>query len=339
VSELREDLTTRDWAVFATERARRPDDFRKQKSIDVARDREADCPFCPGNEDRTPAETMRLRLAGTAVHAWDVRVVPNRFAALAPAGRPQRTLHDGHFRSMPGTGMHEVIVEMRDHARRMPDMADDEVTLVFDAYQQRYRALRDLPGVQMIVPFRNYGEEAGTSLVHPHSQIIASPVETPVARRKYQVAREHYQETGTCLYCDLRDWECSAAKRVLFETGHFTVIHPYASRWPFETWILPLRHTPSFGAASRPQLEDAALATRRCLRLLRDALGDPPFNYVVHTAPVADEDRPYFLWHIQIIPRLTIAAGFEMGSGMYINVALPEETASFLRELERDARS
>lgn len=337
MSELREDFTTKDWVVFATERAKRPHDFQKTVSQTVVVDYAADCPFCPANETKTPVEVDRLQLSTQTSEGWSVRVVPNRFAALAPTGPPRRTVAGGHFRSMTGTGAHEVVIETPHHMRAIADMTDEEVSLVFQTYQRRYHALANLEGVQVVVIFKNYGEAAGTSLTHPHSQIIASPVETPVVCRKYRVAREHYQESGTCLYCDVRDWEREAGERVVFETEHFVAIHPYASRWPFETWILPLHHTPSFGAAAAMQLREAAVATRRVLRLLRAALGDAPFNYVVHTAPVAEADRPYFLWHAQIVPRLTVAAGFEMGSGMYINVALPEETARFVRELDGTA--
>lgn len=331
--ELREDLTTKDWVVLATERARRPHDFRRVEPRAAAVDYAADCPFCPGNESQTPGEIERLRLAGS--NQWSLRVVPNRFPAFVRDGDPHRAVHADHFRSMHATGAHEVIIETPHHGRALPDLSDAEIALVFEGYQRRYGALRSLPGMEVVIIFKNYGEAAGTSLMHPHSQIIAAPVATPAVRRKYEVARDHYEEWGTCLYCDVRDWERAAGDRVIFETSHFIAIHPYASRWPFETWILPLQHTPSFGSATPDQLAEAALATRRILRLLRAALGDPPFNYVVHTAPVGDEERPYFLWHIQIVPRLTVAAGFEMGSGMYINTALPEQTAAFLRDADR----
>lgn len=334
--ELREDLTTKDWVVFATERAKRPHDFRKAVPENSGVDHDARCPFCPGNEAQTSEEVDRLPLTGGSGD-WGTRVIRNRFPAFVPDGDPTRRLSAGHFRRMTAVGAHEVIIETPHHTRPIADMSDEDVTRIFEAYQRRYRTLRRFPGVQVVVIFKNYGEEAGTSLLHPHSQIIAAPVETPIVRRKYQVARDHYEEYGTCLYCDVRDWERTAGERVIFETAHFIAVHPYASRWPFETWILPLRHTPSLGAASAPQLREAALATRRVLWLLRASVGDAPFNYVVHTAPVADEDRPYFLWHIQIVPRLTVAAGFEMGSGMYINVALPEETAAALRELDEHA--
>lgn len=336
--ELREDLATKDWVVFATERARRPHDFRRAKAgAEEAVEHAADCPFCPGNESLTPGETERLLLPGSS--QWNVRVVANRFPAFVPDGDPHRSVRADHFRSMRATGAHEVVIETPHHGRAIPDLSDAEITLVFAAYQRRYHALRRLPGMEVVIIFKNYGEAAGTSLTHPHSQIVAAPVETPAVRRKYQVARDHYEEWGTCLYCDLRDWERAAAERVVFETSHFIAVHPYASRWPFETWILPLQHTPSFGSAAPDQLAEAALATRRILRVLRGALGDPPFNYVVHTAPAGDEERPYFLWHIQIVPRLTVAAGFEMGSGMYINTALPEETAAFLRDADRNTGS
>lgn len=173
MSELREDFTTKDWVVFATERARRPHDFRQHAPQPTAGARDADCPFCPGNESKTPPEVERSRLTTTA-DGWDARVIPNRFAAFVPDGQPTRHLHGGHFRSMTGTGAHEVVIETPHHARPIPDMADDEVSLMFQAYQRRYHAIRALPGVQVVVVFKNYGEAAGTSLAHPHSQIRLS---------------------------------------------------------------------------------------------------------------------------------------------------------------------
>ena len=154
-------------------------------------------------------------------------------------------------------------------------------------------------------------------------------------RRKYEVAVAHYDDTGRCLYCDIAEEERRAKSRVVLETDQFLVFHPFASRVPFETWIMPTRHQPSFGQVSDEDLHDLAPVLRRTLRALHDRLGDPDFNYIIHSAPAEDENKDYYLWHIQILPRLTTIAGFELGSGIYISTMLPEQSAAVIREHEQ----
>jgi len=167
--------------------------------------------------------------------------------------------------------------------------------------------------------------------VHPHSQIVATPVEPPLVRRRYNVARSYYAGCSRCLYCDILERERAAGDRVVVETDRFLVFHPFASHWPFETWLLPKEHRSSFGDASAEELKELAPLLRSVLGSLQTKMGDPDYNLVVHSAPTRDSMKPYYQWHLQIVPRLTTAAGFEIGSGMYINTALPEETASFIR--------
>jgi UDPglucose--hexose-1-phosphate uridylyltransferase len=202
-------------------------------------------------------------------------------------------------------------------------------------YQQRYVELRDDPSIDYIVIFKNHGEQAGTSLVHPHSQVVATPVAPALYRRKYEVAVENYDRTGTCLYCDIAERELAEGTRVVMETDGFVVFHPFASRSPFETFILPRQHRPSFGQVPQAELTELARVLRSTLFGIHQRLGNPDFNYVIHSVPTDEEESRYYMWHAQIVPRLTTMAGFEMGSGMYINIALPEETAAFMRG-ERD---
>ncbi|MDH4237787.1 MAG: galactose-1-phosphate uridylyltransferase, partial [Nitrospira sp.] len=167
---------------------------------------------------------------------------------------------------------------------------------------------------------------------HPHSQLVATPVPPMLLRRKYEVAVAHYDDTGRCLYCDVADGERKAKRRVVLETDRFLVFHPFASRAPFETWIMPNRHQPSFAQVSAEDLLALAPVLRRTLRALHDRLGNPDFNYIVHSAPIEDENKDYYLWHIQIVPRVSTIAGFELGSGIYITTALPEESAAAIRD-------
>ena len=328
MSEFRQDPTTREWVILAPERGRRPEDFRQQEERAGLPDRDSSCPFCPGNEKMTPKEVLRVPDAGK----WQVRVVPNKYAALTPFNHIQRRRHDGLFVSTNGVGLHEVIIETPIHNRQIFDMDDKEVGDVLRVYRDRYNAIREDSRIRLILIFKNYGEGAGTSLMHPHSQLVATPIVPPYIRRRYEVAWGYYHDTGKCLYCDLRDTEIAVAERVVFQSHHFVVFQPFASKVPFETWIMPKRHLASYGDISEEEIRDLAVALRDTLKALSLHLGQFDFNYVLHTAPVG-EDRPgYYLFHIQIIPRLTTMAGFELGSGISISTALPEDTASLLRQ-------
>jgi len=263
-------------------------------------------------------------------------VVPNLYAALTPGGSTERRIVDGHFMTMDGVGAHEVVIETPDHEQPIGLMTKDEVFDILVVYQQRYLALKEDPSIRFVVIFKNHGPRAGTSLEHPHSQIVATPIAPPQVRRRFEIATEHYDARGRCVYCELVEWEQQAGRRVVMESDGFLVIHPYASRSPFETWIVPKAHLPCFASTKQEEFLQLATILGTTLRKIYHALGDPDFNYIVHTAPVEDEDNPYFHWHVQIVPRLTTVAGFEMGSGIYINTALPEETARFIRELPDD---
>ena len=180
----------------------------------------------------------------------------------------------------------------------------------------------------------NHGEQAGTSLRHPHCQLIATPVVPQLLRLRHHVATEYFDQTGRCLYCVLMEEELSAGKRVVAENADYVAIAPYASHVPFELWICPKRHQASFGWVDTGRLWPLAELLKTVLQKLNVGLENPAFNLTVNTAPRGDEDEDYFLWHLQILPRLTMRAGFEMGSGMSINPVLPEEAAAYLRGVE-----
>lgn len=329
MSVIRQDPTTKEWVILATERGRRPHEFSGGDRARSTMAQDPDCPFCRGNEAMTPAPTLTFETPdGTG---WTTRVIPNKFAALRLAGEPRRTEHGRLFREMAGVGVHEVIIETPVHNLPMPLMEEAELERILHAYQARYRALREDPRLKYVIIFRNHGETAGTSLVHPHSQLVATPIAPSLIRRKYDVAISHFDDTGRCLYCDVAEEERVAKQRMLIETNEFVVFHPFASRVPYETWILPTRHQPSFGQAAPEELAALSRVLRRVLRSLFDALGNPDFNLIVHSAPTEDETKAYYLWHIQVLPRLSAIAGFELGSGIYITTMSPEETAAFMR--------
>ncbi len=328
MSELRQDPTTYDWVIIAKERAKRPHEFKRGNTVkSLLPDRSEECPFCPGNEDRTPtAEAVY-----GAPDNWRIRVVPNKFAALTPIGdtkREERNL----FRKIQGYGRHEIIIENPLHNKPIAFLSDEHVEEIIKVYRDRYLALKEDPNVKIIIIFKNHGEAAGTSLEHPHTQIVASPVVPPFIRRRYEIATQHFDNTGRCLYCDLLLSEVEAGERIIKATDYFVALHPFASHYPFETWIMPKVHSSSFGKIVDLEIKELSRLLKEILLKLYLSLEDPDFNLIIHTAPVDDEHKIYYLWHIQIIPRLTLAAGFELGSGIYINTAMPEETAVFMRE-------
>lgn len=333
MSELRLDFATDEWVIIATERARRPHDFRVRESAQAETPLES-CPFCPGHEALTPAELYREPRSG----AWSVRVVPNKFPALSPdaTGATAAAGPAGIFPRRAGIGHHEVIIETPDHRARFATLSSEAIAAVLRAYRARYQALRRDPSVRAIIIFKNCGEAAGTSLSHPHSQLVATPIVPLTIQAKYDVSRRHWDVNQRCLYRDLFEAELGQKERVLFETGRFGVFQPFASRLPFETWIMPKRHSPSFCDLHDDELDELAEVLRATFRLLRRGLGEFPYNYVVHSAPVGEEDRRFYLWHLEILPRLTTFAGFEMGSRIFINTASPEATAAFLRDLSRE---
>ncbi len=330
MSILRQDPTTKDWVIIATDRGKRPDDFQKTATEFALLPHDPLCPFCPGQENLTPPEI--LRYPHDSLLDWGVRVVPNKYAAVGLKGELYRKETDHFFREMGGVGHHEVIIETPQHDQSLSRMTTNEVEMVLAAYHDRYCALRQDPQVKSIVLFKNHGERAGTSLIHPHSQIVGTPVAPLLVRKKYEVAISHFDDTGRCLYRDLVDEERLAKVRVLFESPSFVVFHPFASRVPFETWIAPKNEEATFGHVTPRHLAELADVLRRTLKAFDDALGNPDFNYILHSAPPEDDTKHYFLWHIQILPRVSTIAGFELGSGIFINTILPEDAALYLKE-------
>jgi UDPglucose--hexose-1-phosphate uridylyltransferase len=213
-------------------------------------------------------------------------------------------------------------------------MEKAQVVDIIRTYRSRYQALREDKNLELILIFKNHGRAAGTSLEHPHSQLVATPVVPTAVRVRYDAATRFHDDTGKCVYCVVRDEEVRQRDRLVLESDGFVAFHPYASRVPFETWVLPRQHSSCFGRITDEGISELADALQTLLRKMYVGLGNPDFNYVIHTAPIEDEDKHYYIWHVQILPRLTLQAGFELGSGMHINVALPEETAAFMRALE-----
>jgi UDPglucose--hexose-1-phosphate uridylyltransferase len=342
--ELRKDPISDRWVVVSTERGRRPTDFGGT-TVGSEQAEAKFCPFCDGNEAKTPAEIIAWRKASSLPNTagWDVRVIPNKFPALIIEGDVNRT-GMGIYDMMSGIGAHEVIIETPKHDQNIPDLSDEHVERVLWAYKQRITDLEKDKRFRYILVFKNYGTAAGASLAHPHSQLIATPITPRYIKMELSNSRNYFQAKERCIFCDMIRQELGSGERLVYENEYFVCFTPFASRFPFELWLMPRRH--EHGFQLMPDEERAQLA--RCLKdvltRLRKTLNDPPYNYVLHTAPnsVPRPGKPDywgtiqydFHWHIEIIPRLTKQAGFEWGSGLYINPTAPEEAAKYLREVK-----
>jgi UDPglucose--hexose-1-phosphate uridylyltransferase len=327
--ELRKDPVTGRWVIIAVERSRRPNDFIRQpvtiQGVSV-------CPFCPGNEERTPPELLAYR-NGTSPNSpgWTVRVVPNKFPALRVEGDLDRA-GEGLYDRMNGTGAHEVVIESPDHDKTLACLPEKQVEEVLWAYRDRLLDLKKDARLRYVIVFKNHGEAAGASLEHAHSQIIGLPIVPRQMLEELEGALRYHDYRERCIYCDIVRQESRDGSRVVLETDHFLAIAPYAPRFPFETWIVPRGHASHFESVEGPQMPNLAWVLRAVLRKMDKVLDHPAYNYVIHTAPVQEGAMTHYHWHIELIPKLTKVAGFEWGTGFYINPSPPEETAQFMRE-------
>jgi UDPglucose--hexose-1-phosphate uridylyltransferase len=330
VPELRTDPISGRWVIIATERAARPTDF---SSPPAHVDDPQQCPFCPGREERTPPEIFAIREPGSAPNGpgWHVRVVSNKYPALRIEGTTTPS-NVGIYTRTDGVGAHEVIIEATDHHTHLGLLPVHHVGAVVSAYLQRYRDLDGDERFQYALLFRNHGRTAGASLSHPHSQLIALPVIPKRAAEELQAAQYYFGRNGICVFCALIQQERASGERVVFENERFIAVQPYAARFPFETWLLPKEHKASFGELTEPEAMSFAEMLQKTLHALHTCIDNPPYNYIVHTAPYVDHARHFYHWHLEIMPRLTQVAGFEWGSGFFINPVVPEDAARFLRD-------
>ncbi len=342
MSELRHDPIARRWVVIATDRARRPSDFAfKAEQTSSLVDPSA-CPFCPGNERMTPPEIVALRdVGGRDEKGWNVRVIPNKYPALAIEGQPARK-GVGPYDRMHGIGAHEVIIDSPHHHVGLADQPSDQIERLVLVCQDRLADLQRDQRFKYILLFKNSGGSAGATLTHPHTQIFATPVTPRAVAVELEVARAHHQLKERCLFCDTLDFELASGERIVHADEHFVVVAPYASRFPFELLLLPRVHSHHFAKMDGKLRVAFARCLKDTLARLKVALADPPYNFVLHTAPNTEAlpRRAHFWdtiefdyhWHLEILPRLNPVAGFEWGTGFYINPTAPEDAAAFLRE-------
>jgi len=328
VSELRRNPLTHQWVVIASARGGRPHEYVAGSLRPRRPAHDPECPFCPGNEERTPPTILALPAAsGTE---WAVRVVENAYPALTTPATGQALTDSALFAAMPGAGAHEVIIESTDHGRETADREPGEVRLMLEAYRARYRALISAPGIAFVSVFKNQGRNAGASLEHPHSQIVALPMTPAAVRRRSEIAAAHRERTGCCLVCDVATEELNDGRRVVRDETGFVTFVPHAPEFPGEMWVVPKAHAASFATLPDGDLDGMAEALIDATLRLRDRLGGPDFNYAIHS-PASDEQTALHQhWYVQISPRTTTLAGVELATGLRINPESPEETATRL---------
>ena len=332
MSELRRDPVDGRWVIIASDRRKRPVDFHTTKYEETSAE---NCAFCEGAEASTPPEIYAIRDPESEPNGpgWELRVIPNKFPALRIEGELSRE-GVGYFDKMSGTGAHEVIIETPDHFGDRASLSLKQTENVFRAYRERIVDLRNDPRFKFVMVFKNYGESAGASLAHPHAQLIALPILPKQIVEEMRGAREYFGYRERCIFCDVIHQELEMAERVVCENEGFIAISPWAPMFPFEVWILPRRHDSCFEDCDPAELSRLAAISSEVHQRLDLALRRPHFNSTLHTSPFDDQYNDYYHWHIEIMPRLTHMAGFEFGSGFYINTVPPEEAAKFLREVE-----
>jgi UDPglucose--hexose-1-phosphate uridylyltransferase len=315
--------------IISTDRAKRPTDFLHEPMPMGG----GFCPFCVGNEAKTPPEILAYRSNGSGPNApgWIVRVVPNKFPALGIEGQLNRQ-GEGLFDKMNGIGAHEVIIETPEHEQTLASMPDRRVEDVLWAFRDRMLDLKKDKRFRYILIFKNHGASAGASLEHAHSQLIALPIVPKRVIEEVEGCKNYFSYKERCIYCDIIRQELESGVRVIAESPDFVTLAPYAPRFPFEAKILPKQHESAFENSPSHLYENLAKALKNLLIRMEVVLEKPAYNFVLHTSPVLEANNDYYHWHIEVMPKLTKVAGFEWGTGFYINPTPPEESAKFLRE-------
>jgi UDPglucose--hexose-1-phosphate uridylyltransferase len=328
--ELRKDPVTGRWVIIATDRAKRPSDFVRDK-VEIRGT--GFCPFCYNNESKTPPEILAYRSDGSAPNTpgWSLRVVANKFPALRIEGSLNRQ-GEGLYDKMEGIGAHEVIIETPDHSKTLPQLTPRAIEDVLWAFRDRILDLKKDRRFKYTLIFKNHGEAAGASLEHTHSQLIALPVVPKRVAEEIEGAAEYFKFKERCIFCDILQQEKETGIRVVAENELFMAVAPFAPRFPFEMWILPKGHQPAYEQSMKHEYTQFAVILKDMLMRLDHVLENPAYNYVIHTSPLTGDFSDYYHWHMEIMPKLTKVAGFEWGTGFYINPTPPEESAKFLRE-------
>lgn len=326
MSEIRLNILTREWVIVSAERAMRPTDYIDTREKKAAPAHLPSCPFCLGNERKTADEYFRLSEDG----GWKIRVVANRYPALSFGGERKQTV-DGLKRSVSAVGRHEIIIETPAHDLDIASYDLKHIEDLIRIYRGRFNEAHADPRVEHVIIFKNHGEGSGTTIEHPHTQLVAVPVVPMQFRKRVEYAMHYFDDTGQCLVCSMIGQERADGVRVVIDTEHFLTFIPYAALSPFHTWIFPKRHCATFSGITDDEAKDLAFHMKTLFAKFKNGLEDPAYNYVIRSSRLQDGRNEYCHWYLSVVPRITKTAGFELGSGMFINTEPPEESAAFLR--------
>jgi UDPglucose--hexose-1-phosphate uridylyltransferase len=331
--QLRYNIVTGDWVIIAPERSKRPIDFIKEESEGSENNTatyDPYCPFCKGNEGITEEETFRIDDGD----AWHLRAVRNKYPALASSGAVARSGHLYH-KTISGVGQHDVIIETPAHNLTMPEQSQLNLERILVAYRARMRHFYEDKRIEYVILFKNHGSGAGSSLAHPHSQIVGTPVMPGQVRMRIEEALRHYGDNGICIFCHCIDQEKEDGKRILHENDNFIAFIPYAALSPFHIWVFPKLHNGYFGDITDNEISDLAEILGVIFTMTTKGLKNPDFNLVIRSLSPPEGDVKFFHWYLSIVVRLSNTAGFELGTGMYINSSLPEESAAYLCSMKQ----
>ena len=330
-SELRQDIITGDWVVIAIGRAKRPEDFSKveystqkiENYTDIG-----DCLFCDPEKSGQEKDVL---IYSKSDGDWTLRVFPNKYPAFS-RGKIPKSLEEGPYFAMTGTGYHELIVT-KDHFRHISDLEIFEIAEIFDAFQDRYLTLMRKKSVNYITIFHNYAKEAGASIAHPHSQLMAIPVISPYIKQELDGAKMYLKSIRKCVYCEMSEYESEHKKRVVSENEDFVAFCPFASRSAFEVWVMPKKHNPYFERTTDEEKINLARVFKDAMLAIKGAINNPPYNFYIHTSPCDGKDYRHYHWHIEILPHTSTWAGFELETGIEISMIQPEVAAKSMQDV------
>lgn len=345
MSEFRQNPITKNWVLIAPARNKRPDQYKTYSVMLGVPEVDHACVFCPGNEDKNP-EILRIGADGKilvgngrdrSLRDWEIRIIPNKFSSLE---HTTAYSHKEFYVSHSGDGDHEVIIT-RKHNEPVALQSISLVDLTMRTFIDRINNLSAHKELAYVQIFHNHGRDAGASIIHPHYQLLATPIVPPHIHSEILGCYHYYQNHNSCVYCDIIKEELSVKQRVVHESDHFVVISAYASRSPFETWILPKKHGARFEEMSEEEIKHLSFVLKITLGQLYTKLSDPPLNFYIHNMPIKGRDgagwhsaheEKSFHWHLTIFPRITIWAGFEFATGIPVNPIPPEVSTKFLKE-------
>ncbi|MDD3149663.1 MAG: galactose-1-phosphate uridylyltransferase [Candidatus Gastranaerophilales bacterium] len=329
--EFRKNIITEEWASIATERAKRPEAHIISGDEVLGIEHNSNCPFCYGNELLTPLEISSVRNNDSKpnTEGWQIRVVPNKFPAFDKNGK-----FDKNEKNTYAYGEAEVIIDSPHHCQPPSLFEIEQIELLLKAYKERYDFHKQNKKLNYVLIFRNNGKSAGASLPHPHSQLIATPVVPPTVKKEMNGAEKFFNENEKCVFCHLIEEEIKENKRIIAQNDDFIAFCPFASFYSFETWIIPKFHSANFEVITESQLKNFAKIYKITMFKLHKGFNNPPYNYYIHTSPLQENCDKFYHWHMEIIPKFTFPAGFELGTGIFINSSVPEDCAKFLNSIK-----